>query len=577
MQLPKRSKSQVVAVIAALAMVGLLPEAPAAPAREAGPPQDYRKVARLSRPIYKKTVLQEFEVPMEDGVNLYVEVTMPDPKKNGKRKWPVVMEVSPYHGTIADRDGTRIFPYPKSKDGSSVGLTGYFAPRGYAVAVVDLRGTGRSEGCLDHLGPNDAQDLKTVIEWAAKQKWSTGKVGLTGHSYVGSTPSIAAGQRPKGLATIAPSAGLTSMYDHQFQYGVPYNLQWAGPMFAYEQLAVERHLPGGDNFGNGMEYFACGAPNSSLTAGHGQVTGQYQQWHAERDHRKEATKAKIPIFIIHGVNDNAARIPAAEWFFGRRFNRPGDKVWLGQWDHGSGGSSCVEGHPNCRFEQWQYALHAWFDRHLQGRKVDTGPPVEVFLNDDEVWTSRSWSKPKRKTHVWADATDMSLKFKSPSEDGSASFTAAGTQTSGVEFRSAPFKTDQLFVGLPDLDLALSVANSQVLHVVTTLYREDARGNLHPMNFCAIQPQLRDDIASPAPIIPLEVMELDPQCFTMAHRVDKGERLVLRVGTSSPHHVSFAAADAEVTVHTGEAATAYHLPTVPRPKIYKDVPHDRPGG
>jgi len=53
----------------------------------------------------------------------------------------VILEASPYHGTLADRDGTRILPDPRGRDGKSIGLTGYFAPRGYAVVMVDLRGT----------------------------------------------------------------------------------------------------------------------------------------------------------------------------------------------------------------------------------------------------------------------------------------------------------------------------------------------------------------------------------------------------------------------------------------------------
>ena len=126
--------------------------------------------------------------------------------------------------------------------------------------MMDLRGTGRSEGCLDHLGAKDARDLEQVVEWAASQSWSNGRVGMTGHSYVGSTPSVAAAQRPTGLATIVPSAGLASMYQHQFQAGVPYFLQWAGPIEAYEQIAIERKLPGGDDFGNNLEDTGCGLP-----------------------------------------------------------------------------------------------------------------------------------------------------------------------------------------------------------------------------------------------------------------------------------------------------------------------------
>ena len=61
---------------------------------------------------------------------------------------------------------------------------------------------------------------------------------MTGHSYVGSTPSVAAAQNPDGLKTIVPSAGLASMYHHQFQAGVPYMLQWTGVQWSYNYLTV---------------------------------------------------------------------------------------------------------------------------------------------------------------------------------------------------------------------------------------------------------------------------------------------------------------------------------------------------
>ncbi len=216
---------------AALAVIAI----GAAPAMAAGPPQDYTQTANLSQPVFseEEVVREVFEVPMHDGIHMYVEVVRPAADGN----YPVILEASPYHGTLADRDGTRILPEPRDEDGAPIGLTGYFAPRGYAVVMADLRGTGRSEGCLDHLGQNDAKDLKDIVEWAAQQPWSNGRVGMTGHSYVGSTPSVAAAQDPEGLVTILPSAGLSSMYDHQFQAGVPYFLQWVGTMEAYEQLA----------------------------------------------------------------------------------------------------------------------------------------------------------------------------------------------------------------------------------------------------------------------------------------------------------------------------------------------------
>ena len=153
---------------------------------------DYSAQAgKLTQPKYE-TQREVIQLPAYDGELLYIEVVKP----TAEGHWPVILEASPYHGTIADRDGTRIFPGPKDADGKPIGLTGYFAPRGYAVVMMDLRGTGRSQGCLDHLGPKDARDLEQVVEWAASREWSNGRVGMTGHSYVGSTPSVAAAQNP---------------------------------------------------------------------------------------------------------------------------------------------------------------------------------------------------------------------------------------------------------------------------------------------------------------------------------------------------------------------------------------------
>ncbi len=589
------------------------------PRGSATPPADFIALAdTLSQPNYPDTVKEVFELPSFDGKNIYLEVTRPDPAKYGSGPWPVVFEASPYHGTIADREGTRIFPDPM-KDGQMVGLTGFFAPRGYAVAMMDLRGTGRSEGCLDHLGPNDAKDLKLVIEWLADQNWSTGKIGMSGHSYVGSTPIVAAAQRPRGLATIAPSVGLASMYDHQFQKGVPYNLQWIGPMVAYEGLAFSRDLPPGtpaipvvggptgDNWGNGPNpEFGCGWANSAAVAGPGQITGQYELWHGKRDWRAEAANVDIPVFMVHGVNDNAARIPAAEWFFGGRFDRDGDKLWLGQWDHGSTNGRCGQKgafnktdanarvlHPNCRFDQWKYALLAWFDKHLKGADVDTGPAVEVFLNgrdpvdltriydpemitDRKVYTADAWTRNETLT-LYPDAATNSLSTTPPATNSSkviqatanAGLANVNDSAPVVAFRSGYFDQDALLLGLSHLTLNASVTTGEVIHLVATLYRENEIGQRERIDTCAIQPQLRYGVTTIAPVIPGEEMSLPFQCFTTAHWVPAGHRLVLEVGTRSPHHASFGS-DRQITIFTGPGKGSYRLQQVPDFTLFNDV-------
>jgi uncharacterized protein len=555
--------------------------ATAAPAPKAF---DYTRIAGLSQPTpgeVEKTVVR---VPAHDGKLLYVEVTKPV----GKKRLPVILEASPYHGPLGDREGTRILPDPKDEDGKPLGLTGFFAPRGYAVVMMDLRGTGRSQGCLDHLGPNDAKDLKTVVEWAASQPWSNGRVGMTGHSYVGSTPMVAAAQNPKGLVTIVPSAGLASMYDHQFQGGVPYNAQYAGPIAAYEAISIARSLPPGintviggttgDNFGKDPQETGCGLPNSAAFAGTGQVTGQYQAWHAARDHSKGATAAKIPTFLVHGVNDNAARIPAADWFMARGA-RAGDKAWIGQWDHGSGFA------PTRRGIQWPFALLAWFDKHLKDKAVSTGPAAEVFMNDAatlaaaktddgerEVLLAKGYPVAKPSLQLFPSA-DGSLVGKAPVA-GARSFTGdargqLGQPTGRVFWETAPMTRDLVLAGIPELTMTASVTSPQV-HLIANLLDKSPDGTTRRISQFALNPLLRDGLDKMSPVVPGSPMTMKLPAFAMAHRLAKGHSLVFEVRTSDPDKIALTAMDPRVTVMTGAEATSLRLPVVNAPRIARDT-------
>ena len=117
-------------------------------------------------------------------------------------------------------------------------------------------------------------------------------------------------------------------------------------------------------------------------------------------------------------------------------------MWIGQWDHGSTNGRCGDArtapalHPTCRFDQFQYALHAWFDKHLEQRDVDTGPAVEVFLNgetpvdtsnpnnimfpetkDGPVYTAPTWTETNVIQTLYPDATDLSLGTERPAARG----------------------------------------------------------------------------------------------------------------------------------------------------------------
>jgi predicted acyl esterase len=550
------------------------------------------QAAQLSQATHQVQT-DKLQLPMADGRTVYIEVIRPtEPGEYG-----VILESSPYHGTLYDRTGARIMPQPLDATGKPQGLAGYFAPRGYAVVMMDLRGTGKSQGCLDHLGQNDASDLKTVIEWAASQPWSNGRVGMVGHSYVGSTPSVAAAQDPEGLVTIVPSAGLASMYDHQYQAGVPWSMQWIGPVIGYQGLAVARALPPdlpaqadpvlnqalgttntGDNFGNDPHEAACGAQNNALLTNESMASGQYVQYHRDRDWREGAKDFDGSVFVVHGANDEAARIAAMEWFYGRA-GRAGDKAWIGQWNHGIG---CC---PNRRGMEWVHALHTWFDHELLQRDVDTGPAVEVFLNDEE--TDEAAIEGKKEVLVddaWPPATQEltfhaqpggKLGTDAPTSGDSKSFTGTpdgwvnGREgASKVEFVSEPLQEDILVVGVPRLELAMAQTSPR-LHVIANLVQQSDGGRRRLGN-CAMNPELREGLETLTPVVPGERMTIFPPCWTSAQELKKGNQLVLQVMTSDDDHAPSFTVDPNVTVFTGDGGTKVTLPVVADPTLLRDT-------
>jgi len=52
----------------------------------------------------------------------------------------------------------------------------------YNFLLVQIRGTGDSDGTFDALGPRSQQDVQEVLQWACRQSWSGGDLALNGFS-----------------------------------------------------------------------------------------------------------------------------------------------------------------------------------------------------------------------------------------------------------------------------------------------------------------------------------------------------------------------------------------------------------
>ena len=88
----------------------------------------------------------------------------------------------------------------------------YWVAHGYAIVNPDKRGAYMSESNLLYWGHEDALDGCDVIDWIASQKWSNGKVGMTGNSWLTVSQWFIAAERPEHLAAIAPWEGFCDHY-----------------------------------------------------------------------------------------------------------------------------------------------------------------------------------------------------------------------------------------------------------------------------------------------------------------------------------------------------------------------------
>ena len=127
----------------------------------------------------------------------------------------------------------------------------WWTKHGYAVVRADERGLGQSPGVLDTMSKGTSEAFYDVIEWAADQAWSNGKVGLLGISYYAGSQWRVAARQPKGLSAIVPWEGMSDYYRgmrSRLEKGISGRLTvalrplqtWGYPLQCLHQILVEQ-------------------------------------------------------------------------------------------------------------------------------------------------------------------------------------------------------------------------------------------------------------------------------------------------------------------------------------------------
>lgn len=193
----------------------------------------------------------------------------------------------------------------------------YFLVRGYALVFSGGIGTLRSEGVRTCGSKEETISTISVIDWLngrlpafsnkvdcleVKADWSTGRVGMTGKSYLGTLAIAAATTGVEGLRTIVPEAAISSWYEYYRCNGLTLPaIGWQGDDadLLAEHCFSRLTDPNENEDVKKMFYRNI----EKMRVDQDRRSGSYNSFWDERNYLNEVGNIKSSVFIVHGLND----------------------------------------------------------------------------------------------------------------------------------------------------------------------------------------------------------------------------------------------------------------------------------
>ena len=417
---------------------------------ERGGPQ--RPAPRIER-VGELIVHRDTPVPTRSGKVIWADVFLP---ADG-RPAPAIASWSPYGKANPSPIGTR-FPRSGVRDDQLSDLVSFEAPdppywvsQGYVVIAADMTGLWHSTGPAHFMAPEEAEDYYDLIEWIGTQPWCTGKVGLSGVSYLTVSQWRVAELKPPHLTCINPWEGWTDTYrEVAYHGGIPETFFWpyiwdrwgaTAPGTLIEDLEAEYHEhPFFD------DYWASKA--------------------------SQLEQIEVPAFVTASWTDHGLHTRGTLEGF-RRISSP--QKWL--FVHGR--------------KKWaEYYLaenvakqKAFFDRFLKGipNEVDDWAPVTVEVRNDYYDGRRleasSWPLPNVEYTEFYLAADGLLAPEAPSEHGTSVYDglASGLGAHRATFRHT-FTEDTDLVGHAQAELWVEAPEASDMDLFLAVFKQRADGS-----------------------------------------------------------------------------------------------------
>jgi putative CocE/NonD family hydrolase len=514
--------------------------------------------------------IRQVWIPMKDGVRLAADIYFPD-AQGGTDRYPVLLEYLPYR-----KDESRARNYS---------LYSYFLDHGYAVARVDMRGTGNSEGVTIPYEYSDIEldDGEVVIDWLSKQDWSTGAVGMFGISWGGFNSIQMAMRNPPAMKAFVAAMATEYLYQEDVHYmdGIMHTDSW---MMSTDLNAA---VPGAPDFVMDEDW---------LENRFNRKPSVYAYMRQQRDgpwwDRASAIgqydKIRIPGYHIGG------------WYDGYRNSLPRMlehvdapvKAMIGPWDHDLPHNAWHK--PQV---EWRYEAVRWFDQFLKG--VDTGildePDFAVYVRDyhppDATMTQfpgrwryeDGWPVARTEHQEWIAHPDNSLS-REPAEESThrmAYKASVGLEGGGptmwwgsippdqqpmddhsLVYESEPLTEPVEILGRPIAKLNVS-ADATRANWVVRVSDVAPDGQVTQVAGAAFNGTHRNSAREPEDIVPNEVFPLEIQMHLTSWVFPAGHRIRVAVSNSMwpmlwPSHTPFTS----TLAIGGDSGARVELPVIP---------------
>ncbi|ACA19014.1 peptidase S15 [Methylobacterium sp. 4-46] len=448
-------------------------------------------------------------VTMRDGCRLALDLHLPRPLDGGSApgSFPTILLFTPYYRRFKLRPGARGEANPNSGK-----FRDLFVPRGYAVVIVDVRGTGASFGTRDSFrSPKEREDSREITDWVVAQPWSNGRVGATGVSYLGAAADFLASTGHPAVKAIAP---LFSVWDTYSDNYFPGGIALKELTRVYDELMVGLDHDRRDLLKNFVYYanpdFAGPQPVDEdpdgilLAQAIREHLGNFRQteFMPEFRFREEplpydpgfSSASFSPYAVSDRIRPDVAVLSVSGWMDGAGYmngavsrfltlDRNPRHLLLGPWDHGAR----IDVSPWRRSQEARFPylgeVLRFFDHYLAER--DTGlaaeAPVHVYAMHAEAWReAASWPPVAETTdlHLGAEARLLAEPGASGAAEHRVDFAAgtgrgtryeriaginsteyyadwAGRTDRMLSFTSAPLAADRELIGHALADLWLS--------------------------------------------------------------------------------------------------------------------------